>query len=258
MTRCNWMARCKRIVRYILQVRLLLLFALFPSSQLYAAASVLVWPIDPIIPDSENATALWLENKDSQPIYMQIRVLDWQQVKGVDDYNPQSAIIASPPVATIHPGKRQLIRLVKNAPVPAGKEQAYRILVDEIPRQDLNDQNTSSSSPLGLKFQMRYSVPLFVYGSGLQIAPDALQSQPKLSYVLNQQQGKQWLTVRNQSEIHARISQVTLHNKAMNKGLLGYVLAGSQMSFPIDSTAKRGELTAIINSSLKPITIPHQ
>lgn len=49
------------------------------SSPLYAASSVLIWPIDPVINSHEKATALWLENKDSQPVYMQIRVLGWQQ-----------------------------------------------------------------------------------------------------------------------------------------------------------------------------------
>ncbi|WP_145476570.1 fimbrial biogenesis chaperone [Yersinia similis] len=244
---------------YHLLSRLTLLFILLPCVPLYAAVSVLVWPIDPVINDNENATALWLENKDSQPTYMQIRVLSWRQVNGLDDYNSQSAIIASPPVANIQPGKRQLIRLVKNTQVPAGKELAYRILIDEIPRQEPNKKNNPS---LGLRFQMRYSVPLFVYGSGMRIAPEATQPtdivQPVLSYILNRQQGKQWLTIRNKSEIHARISQVTLDGQTVNNGLLGYVLAGSQMSFPIDLTARKGELVAIINNNTKPVTIPYQ
>lgn len=112
------------------------------SGSLYAASSVLIWPIDPVINNSEKATALWLENKDSQPVYMQIRVLGWQQKEGVDDYSHQSAILASPPVATILPGKRQLIRLIKNTQVPAGQEQAFRVLIDEIPRKDADDTPT--------------------------------------------------------------------------------------------------------------------
>lgn len=250
------------MIKYHLLSKLILSFILLPIAPLHAAVSVLIWPIDPVINDDENATALWLENKDSQPTYMQIRVLSWRQVNGLDDYNAQTAIIASPPVANIQPGKRQLIRLVKNAQVPAGKELAYRILIDEIPRQEPNDKNNPSSTQLGPTFQMRYSVPLFVYGNGMQIAPEATQptdiAQPTLSYILNRQQGKQWLTIRNQSEIHARISQVTLNGQTVNNGLLGYVLARSQMSFPISLAARKGELAAIINSNTKPVTIPYQ
>ncbi|MBF4190273.1 molecular chaperone, partial [Serratia ureilytica] len=47
--------------------------------QAFAAASILIWPIDPVIEDNQQATALWLENRDSKPVYMQIRVLGWQQ-----------------------------------------------------------------------------------------------------------------------------------------------------------------------------------
>ncbi|CNI09567.1 fimbrial biogenesis chaperone [Yersinia pekkanenii] len=245
-----------------LLTRTVLLCTTLTSAQLYAAASVLIWPIDPIISDSDKATALWLENKDSQPIYMQIRVLGWQQVNTQDDYTSQSRIIASPPVATIQPGKRQLIRLVKNTQVPAGQEQAYRILIDEIPRQDPNDKNPASAAQLGLKFQMRYSVPLFVYGSGVLIKSDTLPAAntmpTKLSYSLATENGKQWLNINNQSAVHARISQVTLQGKEINKGLLGYILAGSKMSFPISSTARTGELAAIINNEIKPIVIPHR
>ncbi|MGP2469345.1 fimbrial biogenesis chaperone [Yersinia sp. 2540 StPb PI] len=242
--------------------RVILLSATLTSSQLYAAASVLIWPIDPIISDSDKATALWLENKDSQPIYMQIRVLGWQQVNTQDDYTPQSRIIASPPVATIQPGKRQLIRLVKNAPVPAGQEQAYRILIDEIPYKDPNDKTAPAATQLGLKFQMRYSVPLFVYGSGVLAASDTTPAPgvmpTKLSYSVHSQGEKQWLNISNQGAVHARISRVTLQEKDINKGLLGYVLAGEKMSFPLSPTARTGELSAIINNSTKPIVIPHQ
>ncbi|WP_145579932.1 molecular chaperone [Yersinia vastinensis] len=230
------------------------------SGSLYAASSVLIWPIDPVINNSEKATALWLENKDSQPVYMQIRVLGWQQKEGVDDYSHQSAILASPPVATILPGKRQLIRLIKNTQVPAGQEQAFRVLIDEIPRKDGDDTPTPSLN-MGLKFQMRYSIPLFIYGEGLK-SEDANNPASffplNLSYKLTSDSGKQWLAIRNQGHTHARISQVNLQNKSLNKGLMGYVLPGSEMYFQIPTPANAGQLTALVNSHAKPVVIPHQ
>ena len=41
-------------------------------------------------------------------------------------------------------------------------EQAYRIIVDEILQPDSND-----AAQMGLKIQMRYSIPLFLYGQGI-------------------------------------------------------------------------------------------
>ncbi|CNF98586.1 TPA: molecular chaperone [Yersinia enterocolitica] len=231
------------------------------SSPLYAASSVLIWPIDPVINSHEKATALWLENKDSQPVYMQIRVLGWQQKSGQEDYNNQSAIIASPPVATILPGKRQLIRLIKNTQVPAGQEQAFRVLIDEIPRKDPNEDAAAPSLNMGLKFQMRYSVPLFIYGDGLK-SEDANNPATffplSLSYKLVQDSGKTWLTIRNQGQTHARISQVNLQNTSLNSGLMGYVLPGNEMRFQVPASANSGQLTALVNSHTKPIVIPHQ
>ncbi len=125
---------------------------------------------------------------------MQIRVLGWQQTGGKDDYRNQSDVVASPPVATILPGKRQLIRLIKQIPVAAGQERAYRILVDEVPIKDKDGAAPDKGAQMGLKFQMRYSVPLFVSGKGVWTKQDfehprdyATANQPKLSYRLLQQ-----------------------------------------------------------------------
>ncbi|WP_145539266.1 fimbrial biogenesis chaperone [Yersinia kristensenii] len=231
------------------------------SSPLHAASSVLIWPIDPVINSEEKATALWLENKDSQPVYMQIRVLSWQQKAGQEDYSNQSAIIASPPVATILPGKRQLIRLIKNTSVPAGQEQAFRVLIDEIPRKDPNEDAPMPSLAMGLKFQMRYSIPLFIYGAGLKsedVNNPATFFPLNLSYKLIQDNGKSWLAIRNQGQTHARISRVSLYNKNINSGLMGYVLPGNEMRFQVPASASGGQLTALVNSHSKPIVIPHQ
>lgn len=108
-------------MRTLFRLPLLAGLLLAGQPQAFAAASILIWPIDPAIEDNQQATALWLENRDSKPVYMQIRVLGWQQAGGKDDYRNQSEVVASPPVATILPGKRQLIRLIKQSPVAAGQ-----------------------------------------------------------------------------------------------------------------------------------------
>ena len=105
----------------LLRLPLLAGLLLAGQPQAFAAASILIWPIDPVIEDNQQATALWLENRDSKPVYMQIRVLGWQQTGGKDDYRNQSEVLASPPVATILPGKRQLIRLISRRRPPPDK-----------------------------------------------------------------------------------------------------------------------------------------
>lgn len=81
---------------------------------------------------------------------------------GFERYTAQQDVVASPPIVTIGKGSKQLIRLIKQGTVPMGVEQAYRIIVDEIPQPD-----AKADPAIGLKLQMRYSIPLFVYGQGI-------------------------------------------------------------------------------------------
>lgn len=249
----------------LLRLPLLAGLLLTGQPQAFAAASILIWPIDPVIEDNQQATALWLENRDSKPVYMQIRVLGWQQTGGKDDYRNQSEVVASPPVATILPGKRQLIRLIKQTPVAAGQERSYRILVDEVPIKDKDGAAPDKGAQMGLKFQMRYSVPLFVSGKDVWTKQDfehprdyATANQPKLSYRLLQQNSQRWLDVRNDGIVHARLSQVSVQGKPLNNGLLGYVLPGSQMRFalPPSGSFTAGKLQAMVNDNKQPVTIP--
>ncbi|WP_061770857.1 fimbrial biogenesis chaperone [Serratia symbiotica] len=105
----------------LLRLSLMAVWLLASSNQALASASILIWPIDPVIEDQQPGTELWLENRDKVPVYMQIRVLGWQQMADKDDYSTQSAVIASPPVASIAPGKRQLIRLIKRYVLPSSQ-----------------------------------------------------------------------------------------------------------------------------------------
>lgn len=132
------------------------------TGQVQAAGTILLWPIDPWLPADANATELWIQNQGNSATTMQVRIVRWKQEDGLERYTAQQDVVASPPIVTIGTGSKQLIRLIKQASVPAGIEQAYRIIVDEIPQPD-----AKAEPAIGLKLQMRYSIPLFVYGQGV-------------------------------------------------------------------------------------------
>lgn len=98
-----------------------------------SAATILLWPIDPWLAAENNATELWIQNQGDTPTTMQVRIVRWQQENGYERYKAQQEVVASPPIVRIEKGSKQLIRLIKQSTVPAGVEQAYRIIVDEIP-----------------------------------------------------------------------------------------------------------------------------
>ncbi|MBK5145437.1 molecular chaperone [Budviciaceae bacterium BWR-B9] len=258
------------IKRPILLITSALLFFCFYLQSLAYAGSILIWPIDPVIEDEQNATAIWLENQDSKPAYMQIRVLEWQQNSGENQYQRQSDISVSPPFVLIEPGKRQLVRLVKNIKIPANQEKAYRILVDETPRAKKdNEPEDSQSVSIGVKFQMRYSIPLFVSGQGIWTNPDynknrdiKTATKPELSYQISNLNGQSYLSVRNDGKVHARLSKLSSlsGNKATTlvDGLVGYVLPGSVMRFPMAKSNRAStydKLQALINNDPDPVQL---
>lgn len=217
-----------------------------------SANHVMLWPMDPVLTAKDNATEFWIENKGSEPTTMQIRVISWQQVDGKDRYSNQQVVVASPPFMRIEPGQKQLIRLIKQAPVPAGKEVAYRLLADEI----LTAENLAVPK-FGLNMQMRFSLPLFVYGEGVNYIRNSgnpIQLDQKyLSWQLTRLNGKPALKIINQGPIHARLSKVAVQQGkkriVLANSLFGYVLAGSRYIWPLPAGVNQPQqLTAQINT----------
>lgn len=207
-----------------------------------AASSVLIWPIDPVLEADQQASALWLENRGDDTANLQIRVFAWSQSGFSDQYQNQRDVIGSPPVAKIEPGQKQLVRLTRTREIPPGQELAYRIIIDEIPSAKppaADDGKTAAA----IRFQMRYSVPLFAYGAGLWSKEDASRKRdpkgaglPQLTWRTVAVDGQPYVEVRNQGAVHARLTDVALkqggQEKPLVEGLLGYVLPGAIMRWP--------------------------
>lgn len=244
-----------------IRVRLVALLWLAVAAPLHAAGSLLIWPVDPVMEAEARAVALWLENRGDQPLLLQLRVFAWTQQQGENRQDRQNEVVGTPPMIEIAPGGRQLVRLTRLAAVPAGQERAYRVIVDEIPRAAPG----STPAGAGVQFQMRYSIPLFVYGEGLrplraQDKPDA----PPLPLVWRtvEQDGVRYLEVQNQGSLHARLTAAELRRGnvrvGMAEGLLGYVLAGATMRWRLpDGVPLQATFLASVNgaetSALTPV-----
>lgn len=246
------------------RLRWLLLASWLTAQTCGAASSILIWPINPLIEADQKAVALWLENRGAAPVDLQIRVLAWQQTGFEDQLMPQKQVVGSPPMTTLQPGKRQLVRLVNLQSPPPGASQSYRVLVDEVlPPSERPPQ-------LGVQFQMRYSVPLFVLGNGAYLddgIDDASHKgqglAPQLHYRIETQNGQRFLLIQNRGPAHARLSQVSLHHGAntfgLAQGLLGYVLPGAETRWQLPPAAPgQGRLQARINEWQELQDIPRQ
>ena len=230
-------ARRHSVVRQAVLAMLLL-----GAVKVQAASSVLIWPIDPVLEADQQASALWLENRGNETANLQIRVFAWSQSGFNDQYQNQRDVIGSPPVAKIEPGQKQLVRLTRTREIPPGQELAYRIIIDEIPSASPAAAE-SGKTAAAIRFQMRYSVPLFAYGAGLWSKEDTSRKRdpkgaglPDLSWRTVAVDGRPYVEVRNQGAVHARLTDVALkqggQTKPLVEGLLGYVLPGAIMRWP--------------------------
>ncbi|WP_240160998.1 molecular chaperone [Burkholderia sp. Ax-1719] len=189
------------------------------------AATLQISPVMVDLPADANATGLTLRNSGSKPIYGQVRVYRWSQSGGEDALTPTQEMVASPPLIEIGAGAEQLVRLVRTAPAASNVEQSYRILIDELPEPDAAPSN-------GVAIRLRYSVPVFIDpGSGST-------GQPNLAWHLRHADAGWTLEVANTGGRRAQIAGVEIvdgagHAFPINRGLLGYALAGSIRQFQL-------------------------
>ncbi|UWX04754.1 molecular chaperone [Pseudoxanthomonas sp. NC8] len=79
-----------------------------------------------------------------------------------DQLAPTRDLVASPAILEVAAGERQLVRLIRPRAEPSASEAAYRLVIDELPA------DASAPRDPGLRFLLRYSVPVFVLADGDQ------------------------------------------------------------------------------------------
>lgn len=173
------------------------------------------------LPAGTRAGRLVLANTGDAPVAAQVRAYAWTQVDGEDVLAPSTALTASPAIVEIAPGAEQLVRVVRGdgAAVPA--EQAFRVVVDELPGDPDNEATNA------VTVRMRYVLPVFV------------RAENAADPVLACQVGGASLTCRNSGGRAAQLGATTLvgsrGRSELTPGLLGYVLAGSTRRFALDA-----------------------
>lgn len=193
------------------------------------ASGLQVAPVGLEFQPSDPAQGLWLTNTGEETLHAQVRVFHWTQGNGKDELTPTHDLVASPPMLALAPGARQMIRVIRlgNRNTDAA-EDAYRLLVDELPQTTLQQQ-------IGVHYVLRYSVPVFVEPAN---KPDPGSVAASLRWSLVDGYDGPALQVYNAGSVHAQISDVSMSVSTgaatvVNAGLLGYVLPGMTMRWPL-------------------------
>jgi fimbrial chaperone protein len=196
------------------------------------AAGLQVAPILLELSPKENADGVWLSNTGSAALAAQVRVYHWTQVNGEDRLDPSRDLVVSPPIVKLAPGARQLVRVVRSGAPPESREDAFRVLVDELP---VDVGKADDDAAKGLRFVLRYSVPVF-------LAPRGDAGLPKLSGRAERTASGLVLDVANAGATRAQLGNLSRldaagHRIEISSGLVGYVLAGSEMHWPLETRA---------------------
>lgn len=196
------------------------------------ASGLQVAPTSLEFPAASHAQGLWLTNTGTDALHAQVRVFHWTQADGKDVLTPTLALVASPPMLTLAPGAQQLVRVIRLGTSVASGEGAYRLLVDELPQPEQQKQT-------GVRYVLRYSIPVFVEPA---TAPDAAAIAGSLRWSLVRQDTGVALQVQNTGAVHAQLADVSLLPPGgtpitASAGLLGYVLPGMTMRWPLKISA---------------------
>jgi fimbrial chaperone protein len=215
------------------------------------AASLQVAPTSLTLQARQSADGLWLSNSGDAPVQVQLRIFRWAQVEGEERFEPTQDLVVSPPMQTLPPGERQLVRLVRTKPTPPTLEMSYRVIVDELPAPNKKQQ--------GLQFVLRYSIPIFITPDTPTSLAPALRAR-----LVAGEDGHAAMEIENSGSQHAQIADLA-YIDASNKqeiiipGLVGYVLPGQRMRWSLKSPASRfmgGAFKARINSEPAEQSLP--
>ncbi|HLH95968.1 MAG TPA: molecular chaperone [Xanthobacteraceae bacterium] len=226
------------------------LAALFASPcALLHAGSLQVAPVLVEVPAPGAASTLKLLNEGTKPINAQIRIFRWTQVNGADVLTPTDDVAASPPAASLRPGTDYTVRIVRTTKEPVTREEAYRLLVDELPEP-------AQAGAATVNIDLRYSIPVFFTTPG---APS------KLSFDL-QRGAKPAITVSNAGDRRVRLAKLRFVDgrglvASFGDGLAGYVLGHSSRNFDVPASAKGFGMGGIASMSAQtdagPIDLTH-
>lgn len=173
------------------------------------------------------SSAVNVRNTGRTSFEVQTRVFRWVQEGGEERLEETEAVVTSPPITTLDPGATYSVRVIRVDKSQPAKEEAYRVLVDQLP-----DESRLRSGTVALV--MRHSIPVFV-------TPENAGG-PQVRWSLGTEGGRLVLQATNSGGRRLRLSQVSVSlpggkKVSFGNGLLGYVHAGSTMRWVAPAAA---------------------
>jgi fimbrial chaperone protein len=210
------------------------------------ASSLNVTPVRVTLDAQHRSVALTLENESDEAKVIQTELVRWTQQDGDNVYAPSHDLLINPPIFTLKPGKRQVIRIGLNRKTDVKNELAYRLRLTEVPPPPKEEFT-------GLRIALRLDLPVYVQ-------PRETQNNQLNWKASRNTNGEVLLTLSNMSNHHIQLKDIKLNEAAGGCQLVdwqpaGFVLLSGQsrqirLKPDIDWNAKQLEFTAHINDGL--------
>ena len=190
------------------------------------AASLSVAPTRVELGQDARSATITLENQGDSTVTVQVQTFAWAHSTASEALETTRDLIAVPPVFSLEPDAKQIIRVALRARPDATREHAYRLLITEVPI-------APPDSKAAVRFALRLSLPVFV------AAPGAL---PEPAWSARRLDGKPILELANRGRAHLRVRRVALHARGSAEPVQVietpiYVLPGQAHGWPLDGAA---------------------
>lgn len=184
------------------------------------AQSLTVSPINIQLAPGQRATTLTVINEGKTSTSIQVRAFAWTQREGKDLLTTSDVILMSPPLVTIAPGAKQIIRVFLRRAAEQ-REETYRILLDQFP------QPTGEGA---IHVAVRMSIPLF--------SPPRNRPTMQMQYRIERDPKQMYLVASNDGVLHESLRNIELLTENGRKLKIEfngprYILAGAVRRWPI-------------------------
>ncbi len=217
-------------------------FLLLLAATAARAQAITVLPVNIQLAPGQKAATLTVINEGSRESSFQIRAYVWQQNEAGDvQLTDTDELLASPPLGSVGPSARQVIRLVLRHS-PQEREATYRILVDQIP---------PAAAPGTVQVALRLSIPIF--------APPGTRVAPHVVWRTENADGQAWLVAVNDGNSHLTVRDMVLRSAGgatipiNTANVSPYVLAGNTRRWRLLGQPPGGPLRLTGNADNGPI-----
>jgi fimbrial chaperone protein len=219
-----------------------LLLAILPMAGLAASLSVAPTRIDLRVGHATGVVTL--QNNAAEPVMVQVQTFAWPRGPASADLEPTRDLLAVPPVFELAGNARQIIRVALRGAPDGEREQAYRLLITEVPR--------GAAARTGVRFALRLSLPVFVSPPG---------AAPQPVWFVREAAGGRELVLRNDGTAHLQVRRIVLRphdrsGKAETIEVPAYVLAGQEHGWPLSRSLTARGFALDAETSVGPISIP--